>query len=67
MIASGAAIGFMFAFLLKSSPELVGIPLDPPMTTQISLVWKKSRYMSYDMNNLIEFTKSAPDGIRTVY
>lgn len=66
MIASGTAIGFMFAFLLKSSPELVGIPLDPPMTTQVSLVWKKSSHISGDMKNLIAFVKSAPDGICTV-
>lgn len=60
MIASGTAVGFMFEFLLKSAPELVGIPLDPPMTTQVSLVWKKTGHISGDMRNLIEFTKDFP-------
>lgn len=66
MIASKIAIGFMFEFLLKSTPELVGIPLDPPMMTRISLVWKKGGHLSADMKNLIQFIKSAPDGICTV-
>ena len=38
MIAGNTATGFMFEFLLRSTPDLVGIPLDPPMTTQVSLV-----------------------------
>lgn len=57
MIISSNAVGFMFEFLTKSTPELVGIPLDPPMTTQVSLVWKKSRPISGDMKNLIVFTR----------
>ena len=58
MVASGTAIGFMFAFLLKTTPELVGIPLDPPMTTQVSLVWKKGNQITSDMRKLIEFIES---------
>ena len=66
MIASNMAIGFLFEFLVKSNPELVGIPLDPPMTTQISLVWKENSYLSGAMKNLIEFIKSAPREICTL-
>lgn len=55
--ASGLAVGFMFSFLLRTTPELVGIPLDPPMHTQISLVWKKGEYLSGNMNDLIVFVK----------
>ena len=58
MIASGVAIGFMFEFLTKTMPDLVGIPLDPPMTTLVSLVWKKSSYISSGMKNLVEFIKA---------
>lgn len=65
MIANGTAIGFMFEFLLKSTPDLVGIPLDPPMTTQVSLVWNNNSHISADMNNLIQFTKSSSDKLRT--
>lgn len=59
MIAGNTAIGFLFAFLVKSMPELVAIPLDPPMTTRVSLVWKKDRRMSDDMKSLITFMKKA--------
>lgn len=58
MAASGLAIGFIFEFLLKSTPDLVSIPLDPPMRTQISLVWKQGEYLSNNMNHLIKFVKS---------
>ena len=58
MVASGTAVGFMFAFLLKTLPDLVGIPLEPPMTTQVSLVWKKDSPLTGDMKNLISFLKS---------
>ena len=61
MIASKMAVGFMFEVLAKATPDLVGVPLDPPMTTLVSLVWKKSSYISSDMKNLIEFVKSVPD------
>lgn len=61
MIANSTAIGFMFEFLLKSTPNLVGIPLDPPMKTQVSLVWKNKKHLSADMNNLIQFIKSRSD------
>lgn len=66
MIASNVAVGFMFEFLLKSTPELVGIPLDPPMTTQVSLAWKKGSRITVDMENLINFIKNVPEGICTI-
>lgn len=62
MIVSKMAVGFMFEFLTKTTPDLIGVPLDPPMTTMVSLVWKKSSYLSPDMKKLIEFTKSLPEG-----
>lgn len=57
MIKSGIAAGVMFEFLLKESPELVGIPLSPPMETKISLVWKTSNYMTEEMRGLVKFVE----------
>ena len=57
MISGNTAVGFMFGFLVKTMSDVVAIPLDPPMTTQVSLVWKKSRRISADMKNLIAFTR----------
>lgn len=60
MAASGLAVGFIFEFLLKSTSALVGIPLEPPMRTQISLVWKQGEHLSSNMNHLIQFVKKYP-------
>lgn len=60
VISSGLAVGFMFSFLLDSTPKLVGIPLDPPMRMQVSLVWNRSEYITGNMNRLIEFVKGYP-------
>lgn len=57
MITNNAAIGFLFDFLPDTVPNLVGIPLDPPMLTQISLVWNGNGPVSSDMKILIQFTK----------
>lgn len=57
MAASGLAAGFVFSFLLESTSGLIGIPLDPPMRTQVSLVWKQGEYLSGNMNHLIRFVK----------
>lgn len=63
MITCNAAIGFMFEFLGKSSPELVGLPLDPPMMTRISLVWNENCHLNNDMKNLIHFMKNMTNKI----
>ncbi len=57
MAASGLAVGFIFKFLLESTSGLVGIPLDPPMRTQISLVWQQGEHLSNNMHHLIQFVK----------
>jgi len=57
IVSGHLAIGFMFRFLPNSMPNLVGIPLDPPMHTKVSLVWKKGEYLSDDMLRLIKFAK----------
>ena len=55
IVSKGLAIGFVFEFLLKSTPDLVGIPLNPPMRTQVSLVWKQGENLSSNMNQFIKF------------
>ena len=62
MIESNVAVGFLFAFLTEASEDLVGIPLNPPMKTQVSLVWKHSCQISADMRALIELVKQLHNG-----
>ena len=55
MVSNGLAVGFVFEFLLKSAPELVGISLEPVMSTKVSLVWKASDHLSGNMNLFVKF------------
>lgn len=55
VVSKGLAVGFVFEFLLESMPDLAGIPLDPPMHTKVSLVWKQSENLSGNMNRFIKF------------
>ncbi len=55
IVASGVAVGFVFKFLLNSTPDLSGIPLNPPMKTKVSLVWNNNEYLSDNMLCLIRF------------
>lgn len=54
VVSRGFAVGFIFEFLLKSTPDLVGIPLNPPMSTKVSLVWKSDGHLSANMNTFIK-------------
>ena len=51
------------AFLYKSVldlglvPELIGIPLDPPMTSRVGLVWKKGRYLGSGAQAFLDFCR----------
>ena len=55
VVSNGFAVGFVFEFLLKSAPELIGIPLDPKMSTKVSLVWKPGNLLSKNMNLFVKF------------
>ena len=56
MIAGNTAVGFMFEFLAKAD-SVVGIPLDPPMATQVSLVWRKDKALTGAMAALVRFVE----------
>lgn len=62
MVAANVGVGFMFAFLLKNVPDLVGIPLKPSMTTQVSLVWRENAQVSAVVEKLARFMKKYLQG-----
>lgn len=61
MIAGNTAVGFLFDFLAAQDASLVGIPLDPPMYTNISLVWPAAATVTESMGKLISFVKKLAD------
>lgn len=58
MVAANVGVGFMFAFLLKSAPGLAGIPLEPSMTTQVSLVWREKGQTSKMAEEIAGYMKN---------
>jgi len=55
LISDGIAAGFLFGELAEQLPHVVSISLDPPIYTQISLIWRKDRYLSKDMKSFIGY------------
>ena len=49
------AVGFLFQKLTETEPEITAIPLDPPITAHICLVWKKQKYPFSAMKSLKSF------------
>ena len=54
-ISSDTAVGFLFQKLTETEPEITAIPLDPPITAHICLVWKKQKYPFSAMKSLKSF------------
>lgn len=57
MVARNIAAGFMFSKLTDSFPDVVSIPLDPPMQVHVSLVWHSTTYLSEDMMQFIRYIR----------
>lgn len=47
---------FLFSSMVNQIPNIVGIPIDPPILTNIGLVWKKGKYVSNRMQKFLDFT-----------
>lgn len=58
LIASNAAVGFLFRQVIDTLPEIAFRPLDPPMTTQVSLVWHTTSCLSAEQRRFIEYIRS---------
>lgn len=48
--------GFLYASLLKHLPGLTGLPIVPPITQEIDLIWKKGKYINDCVEKYIAFT-----------
>lgn len=47
---------FFYSSMIKKFPDIVGIPLDPPVRVSIGMVWKKGKYINNDMQKFLNFT-----------
>ncbi len=55
IISSNTAVGFMFKKLIEKNPEIVPISMYPDVFVDISLVWKKDKYIFSSMRRFKDF------------
>lgn len=58
IISSDTAVGFLFEKLLRDTDQITSIHLDPPITAEISLIWKKEKFSFSGMQSLKNFLKA---------
>ncbi len=56
-IRSGKVGCFLYGSTMAGLPKFKAIPLDPPLKTDIGIVWKKGRYITTQMQQFIHFSK----------
>ena len=56
-IRQGKCSCFFYRSMFEQLPELVGIPLDPPVETRVGLVWRRGRYMTAGMRAFLDVCK----------
>lgn len=54
-VSNNIAVGFVFKNLVSNIPDIVSVSFEKPLLLQVSLVWKKNRYMNSDIKNFIRF------------
>lgn len=57
-IRNGTCGCFLYESIMAGLSKYKSIPLDPPMKTDIGIVWKKGRYMTAQMQEFIQFSQS---------
>lgn len=50
---------FLYKSMLRMHPDLTGIPLTPPITQEIGLIWKKGKYINGSMEKFISFIQKS--------
>ena len=58
LVRKNLAVGFLFSDLLENESDLIGIPFEPSIDTDTSLVWKKKRRLTSNMKTYLEFIKT---------
>lgn len=61
LVANGTGIAFFLDVLVRNDPTLIALPLNPPLSVDIGLVWKKKKYLSRASRAFIDFIVSHLD------
>ena len=60
MLHNSPCAGFFYASLLQDHPDLVGIPIEPPIEQRVGLLWRKQKYTPSCIEAFISFVKDYP-------
>ncbi|MDO4477761.1 MAG: LysR family transcriptional regulator [Lachnospiraceae bacterium] len=47
---------FLYTSMVDKFPDIVTIPLSPPIRVSVGMIWKKGKHISNDMQKLLSFT-----------
>lgn len=61
LVANGTGIAFFLDVIVRKDPALIALPLNPPLSVDIGLVWKKKKYLSRVSRVFIDFIISHQD------
>lgn len=59
-VANGFGLSFLLDIAKLDRNDVQLISMSPPLTVTIGLVWRKNKYLSYAMKDLINFIKHVP-------
>ena len=58
MIREHGYAGFFFAETIEREPDLVGIPLAPPLNINVEIVWRKNSWQYLGVRKFIEYARN---------
>ena len=58
LVANGLGVSFLLDSIAQRKKDLASIPLEDPIKINISLAWKKDKYLSVASQTFIEFIKN---------
>lgn len=59
LIAEGVAVGFLFRELAEGTDAFQGIPLSPALHTEVSLVYRRDRFISEGMKRFMDYIEKS--------
>lgn len=57
-IAQRLGGAFLYESVIRNQPDIVGIPMNPPIEQQIGLVWKKGIYINSSVEKFITYIQN---------
>ena len=56
-VSRGLAVGFLYSNFAEGTPNMAGVPLEPPITAQVSVVWREGGYQFEEREAFVRFCR----------